>query len=385
MSGVSVTRLDLARADHGEGAIAQDASGRHLLWADSSQSAADESGRVRRYDTTTGKESVLEFGSFVGTVCPAQEEGRCVVATNSLGFASAALPGHIEGELGAFEWPLVRLLPPQLPPPLLRQHLLLLLLVVLVLVALASLLLRSLLTLPPRPQCADPRRQHGGGVAANMNDGKCDPQGRLWCGTEPTGENEGKPLGHLFCLAPGAPAAQLKLSDVSCSNGLVWTASGDRMLYIDTTEKKEVSSFKFDGATGEISDRSVAISAAGDEGTKGFLDGCTLDADGHLWVAHWGGSCVTEWDVEAGKKLRTIEVPDAPNTTSVGFAGEGLQTLYVTSSCLESAEPQGNGRLHAIAGTGARGVAPNCFGASETLDDYRQDTAFAQKVSKDMA
>ncbi len=57
----------------------------------------------------------------------------------------------------------------------------------------------------------------------------------------------------------------------------------------------------------------------------------TIDAEGMLWVAHWGGWQVIRWDPRTGKKLRSIRLP-AEKITSCAFGGRGLGDLYVTSA-----------------------------------------------------
>jgi len=63
----------------------------------------------------------------------------------------------------------------------------------------------------------------------------------------------------------------------------------------------------------------------------GAPDGMTIDCDGMLWIAHWGGSCVARWNPENGELLERVEVP-APNVSCCSFGGEDLQTLYITTA-----------------------------------------------------
>ena len=63
----------------------------------------------------------------------------------------------------------------------------------------------------------------------------------------------------------------------------------------------------------------------------GFPDGMTIDAEGNVWVALWGGSAVSCWNPETGELLRTIEIP-AKNVTSCAFGDDDLGTLYITTA-----------------------------------------------------
>src|SRR5690606_23465196 len=63
----------------------------------------------------------------------------------------------------------------------------------------------------------------------------------------------------------------------------------------------------------------------------GAPDGMTIDADGNLWIALWGGSAVVCHDPATGKRLEKIELP-AERITSCAFGGEDLGDLYITSA-----------------------------------------------------
>lgn len=153
------------------------------------------------------------------------------------------------------------------------------------------------------------------------NDGKCDPAGRLWVGTM-AGENEAA----LYRVDRDGQI-HLLLDSVTCSNGIVWTADKKTMYYVDTPTGK-VMGFDYDNAAGAISNPRVAVKVPPGMGSP---DGMTIDEEGKLWVAHWGGSCVVRWDPLTGKMLRKIDVP-GPHTTSCAFGGENLDVLYITTA-----------------------------------------------------
>lgn len=157
-----------------------------------------------------------------------------------------------------------------------------------------------------------------------FNDGKCDPQGRLWAGT--MGLKSEPKLGALYCF-PSTREAYRAVADVSISNGLAWSREGTTLYYIDSPTRR-VDAFDFDPERGRISGRRPAIQLpAGPD----LPDGCTLDADGMLWVAHWGGGCLTRWNPKTGQQLATLRVP-APHTTSCAFGGANHDVLYITTA-----------------------------------------------------
>jgi len=172
-----------------------------------------------------------------------------------------------------------------------------------------------------------------GQPALRFNDGKCDPAGRFWAGTMPV-EGSAR-VGSLFCLHPDGRCDRM-LTGVGCSNGIVWSRDARTMYYIDTV-RQTVDAFDFDLTTGQIANRRVAITVPS---TMGYPDGATLDSEGMLWIAHWGGSCVTRWNPHTNDLLATIKLPTS-NITSCAFGGPNLDRLYITSAGndLKQSEP----------------------------------------------
>lgn len=157
-----------------------------------------------------------------------------------------------------------------------------------------------------------------------FNDGKCDPAGRFWAGTMSTvGE---KNTGSLYRLNADSTIHKM-VENVSISNGIVWSLDKTKMYYIDTLTKK-VMGYDYNNETGEISNAKVAVEISSE---MGHPDGMTIDAEGNIWVALWGGFAVGCWNPETGKLLRTVNVP-AKNVTSCAFGDDNLETLYITTA-----------------------------------------------------
>ena len=157
-----------------------------------------------------------------------------------------------------------------------------------------------------------------------FNDGKCDPRGRYLAGSMSLSNQQAK--GSLYSMN-SAHHTETLLTDVSISNGLAWSAEGNTMYFIDTPTRKVVA-FDYNLDTGHISSRRVVVEI-GDQ--PGSPDGMTIDAEGMLWVAHWGGWCVTRWNPHNGQLLQSIAVP-ASQVTSCAFGGTELDTLYITTA-----------------------------------------------------
>lgn len=162
-----------------------------------------------------------------------------------------------------------------------------------------------------------------GSVTARMNDGNCDAAGRLWAGT--TGLNAEPGAGVLYRLDPDLRVTAM-LEGVTESNGIDWSPDDRRMYYVDTMERR-VDVFDFDLESGAITNRRPF--AAVDDGEV-LPDGLTVDADGHVWVACWGGAAVRRFTPD-GVPAGGVSLP-TPHITSPGFGGRGLDRLFITSA-----------------------------------------------------
>lgn len=157
-----------------------------------------------------------------------------------------------------------------------------------------------------------------------FNDGKCDPGGRFWAGSM-SYENP-KDSGSLYRLDTDMSVHKM-FGGVAISNGIIWSLDHTTMYYIDTL-RKNVRAFDYANATGDISNERVIVDWPED---VGLPDGMAIDSEGMLWVAHYGGSCVSRWDPDGGALLERIELP-VTQVTACAFGGPNLDTLYITSA-----------------------------------------------------
>ena len=156
-----------------------------------------------------------------------------------------------------------------------------------------------------------------------MNEGACDPRGRLFCGTMAYDATPG--AGTLYRLDADLTVTPV-LHDLTIPNGLVWTPDGRSALHVDTPAAK-VYRYAYDLETGIFGDREVHLDL-GDE--PGKPDGMAADDEGGLWIALWGGACVRRYDAD-GRCTDTIPL-DVTNPTSCAFGGPEGRTLFITSS-----------------------------------------------------
>ena len=163
------------------------------------------------------------------------------------------------------------------------------------------------------------------GVPVRFNDGKCDPLGHFWVGTIDC-KDYAKPIAKLYRMEADKTLTVEKNGVVN-SNGIAWSPDGTKMYYIDTPTHTVVA-YDIETKTGNKSNPKVVIHTPENLGVP---DGSTIDAEGMLWIAQWGGACVTRWNPQTGEMIGKIEVP-ALNVTSVAFGGKDLDILFITTA-----------------------------------------------------
>ncbi len=193
--------------------------------------------------------------------------------------------------------------------------------------------------------------------ANRTNDGACDSTGRLWVGTMDLDCKEG--AGSLYCVDKSS--AIKKVDYLSIPNGIVWSPNDEYLYHIDSPSFKVVS-YLFDSATGAIKKDKTIITIPE---KMGMPDGMTIDSEGMLWIAHWGGFGISKWNPFDGKLLNCVSVP-VPNVTSCAFGGDNFDQLIITTARQHLSEADlekypGSGDIF-IVQPGIRGKAANKFG-----------------------
>ena len=190
---------------------------------------------------------------------------------------------------------------------------------------------------------------------SRWNDQAADPEGRVFCGTMPSHDPQTgqRALGRFYRLDLDG-SLHVIAENIGCSNGIGWSPDLSRMYYIDTPTR-QISVYDYDRATGEVANRRVFVQVEG----AGSPDGMTVDAQGGVWCAEWGGSCVKHYD-PAGKLIEKIDIPTR-NVTSVMFGGNDLGDLYITTAIGgdKNADPRFAGALYRC--------RPGVTGKPETL------------------
>ena len=155
-----------------------------------------------------------------------------------------------------------------------------------------------------------------------MNEGGCDPDGRFYCGSMVYDQRPG--AGALYRLDPDG-SVRVVLGNVTISNGIEWSPDGSRAYYNDTPTQR-IDVLDYDGGSGLTGRRPFATVPV----EAGGPDGLTVDEEGGVWVALYGGGAVRRYTPE-GVLDEMIEVP-AKQVTACTFGGSGLNQLFITTS-----------------------------------------------------
>jgi sugar lactone lactonase YvrE len=157
-----------------------------------------------------------------------------------------------------------------------------------------------------------------------FNDGKVDRQGRFWAGT--MDDMETAATGTLYRIDPDLRWTVID-TDYGITNGPAFSPDG-RIMYHSDTARQVTYAFDLDEDGSASNRRTFLQFGPGD----GHPDGMTVDAQGSLWIAFWGGWCLRRFSPE-GERLKTVRLP-VSQPTSCTFGGPALDQLYVTSASI---------------------------------------------------
>lgn len=200
-----------------------------------------------------------------------------------------------------------------------------------------------------------------GQPALRLNDAKADRTGAIWAGSL-NNDDESRSDGALYRLGPDG---QWSVHDTGylVANGPAIRPDGKLMLHTDSG-RRTIYAFDLDMDAGRLDRKRVWRVFADDEG---YPDGMTFDAEGCLWVAHWGAACISRFAPDGGL-LRRITLPTS-HITNVCFGGADLGRLFV-SSARAGLSPQDlasqplAGSLFEVDAGGVRGLSP--YSASQS-------------------
>lgn len=188
------------------------------------------------------------------------------------------------------------------------------------------------------------------GARLRMNDAACDPSGRLWAGSMSISGSE--PIGSLLRMDLDGSVSRV-VTGLTVANGMGWSPDG-RSFYLVDSIPGVLWSWRFEPDEGTLTERYLVSDDLG----PGIPDGLTVDADGCLWIAFFGGGLIRRFS-PSGALAAEFPLP-LLFPTSVCFGDAGLDTLYVTSAQGPEPEPHA-GQLLAL-DPGVSGLPAHSFG-----------------------
>lgn len=186
-------------------------------------------------------------------------------------------------------------------------------------------------------------------TGVRMNEGGCDPAGNFYCGSMAYDARPG--AGKLYRLDVDGGVSAVE-SDWTIPNGLEWTSDGTSAYHCDTTSGR-IDVLDWDPEHG-LHNRRPFVHVP-----EGGPDGLTIDTEGGVWVAVWGGAAVHRYAAD-GSLSDVVEVP-CSQVSACTFGGEGHRDLFITTSRQGLSDPEAAAGAVFVAHPGVSGVAPRAY------------------------
>lgn len=165
-----------------------------------------------------------------------------------------------------------------------------------------------------------------------FNDGSVDRFGRFWVGTK---SDDG--TASLYRMDQDLSTHRME-TGFMVSNGLGWSPD-DTKMYLTDSRRRIIYVYDFNLDQGSIHNRRIFAKPPEGEGNP---DGLSVDGQGYIWSAFWGGWKIVRFDPD-GNIERVVNLP-VQYPSSCTFGGATLDELYITSACklLSSQQRQEN-------------------------------------------
>ena len=155
-----------------------------------------------------------------------------------------------------------------------------------------------------------------------LNDAVVDPAGRLWFGT--MDDRTTDRTGAFYCFREGE-LIETGIDDICITNGPAVSPDGTTLYWVDTLAGTiSAAEIRDDGTLGP-SRPLVRIHP-----TDGHPDGPTVDSEGCVWIALYGGWQARRYS-PSGELLDRIDLPVA-NITKLALGGPGMRSGFVTTA-----------------------------------------------------
>ncbi|MES0864291.1 SMP-30/gluconolactonase/LRE family protein [Ruegeria sp. SCPT10] len=155
-----------------------------------------------------------------------------------------------------------------------------------------------------------------------MNDGNLDRQGRFIVGG--MDDVDGALITPVLRVSPSG--IECIIENVGCANSIAFSPDGRSMFFADSTGH-EIYQYDYDRVSGKPTNKRVFAAM---EPEFGVPDGSTVDCEGALWSARFGGSCVQRFLSDGSLDL-LVSLP-VPNVTCCCLGGGEMNRLFITTA-----------------------------------------------------
>ncbi|GHC78130.1 SMP-30/gluconolactonase/LRE family protein [Limoniibacter endophyticus] len=157
-----------------------------------------------------------------------------------------------------------------------------------------------------------------------LNDGRTDPRGRFLIGS--MNKRLSGATGKLWRIDPDERVVLLQDEDIWLPNSICWSPDGSTF-YMGDSHSNTIFAYDYDLTEGAISNRRVFAETAD---LPGDVDGSSVDAEGYVWNARFGGGCIVRFAPD-GSVDQIIETP-VSRPAHLAFGGPDLKTIYLTTA-----------------------------------------------------
>ena len=156
-----------------------------------------------------------------------------------------------------------------------------------------------------------------------FNDGRVDRRGRFWTGTMQDHAPR-LPIGKLYSY-DAVHGLRCHRGEVLISNGLCMSRDGAQLYFADSPTRT-IHVHELNEPAGTLGPARVFARTE----QPVVPDGGTVDAEGYVWSAQWGGARIVRYAPDGREDLR-VALP-ASQPTCVCFGGPALDLMFVSSA-----------------------------------------------------
>lgn len=152
------------------------------------------------------------------------------------------------------------------------------------------------------------------------NDLAFDGMGNLYF-TDPKSYRKEKLDGRVFKVEINSKEVTLLADSLAFPNGIAFAPDGKKLFVCESAQNR-ILTFKVN-KYGSLSDKTVFTKLPG-----GDPDGLAFDAEGTLYVAHFGGNTI--YVLSPTGEIKEKIITPGKNPSNLEFGGEDMKTLFIT-------------------------------------------------------